>query len=133
MFKILKALVVTAMLAIPVTAFASGGDTPIPGIDIIIKSLSNSAKPLSFTESELTTVNKLKGFEKPEMIAKIAERKAKMRPLITAPKGGWFTVLKDGLIEDWCVDCNGGETEIKATSQETGKAFVVLIKIKSHK
>ncbi|NRA88964.1 MAG: hypothetical protein HRU28_16620 [Rhizobiales bacterium] len=130
MNKFLRILALSVVLIMPTQAFASGGDTPVPGIDIIIKGLTENKS--SFTKSEMLAVNRLKGLEKPAMIARIAARKAKKMPLVTPPKGGWYAVFKSGLIKEWCFECDGGSTIIKGTSLETGKKFVVTIKLKSN-
>ena len=132
MNKFLKILALSAILVIPTQAFAGGGDNPVEGIDIIIKEAGLAGNQSSFTKSEMIAVNRLKGLEKPAMIAKIAARKAKKIPLVTPPKGGWYAVFKSGLIKEWCFECDCGSTIIKGTSLETGKKFVVTIKLKSN-
>ena len=72
MFNILKILVLTTFLATPFSALASGGNDPVEGIDIIIKEAGLAGQTVSFSKNEIEAVNKVKGMERPALIAKIA-------------------------------------------------------------
>ncbi|MHA1128860.1 MAG: hypothetical protein ACTSRN_07920 [Alphaproteobacteria bacterium] len=131
MFNILKILVLTAFLATPFSALASGGDDPVPGIDIIIKEAGLAGQTVSFSKTEIAAVNEVKGMERPALIAKIAARYVAKYAKDANPEGGWYRVLSKGLTADWCLECQGGETAIKAMVEETGKTFVVIIRMGS--
>lgn len=112
-------------LIAPLPLLAQGGNTPVPGIDIIVKSVDN---PTPFTPRDLKAVNGLKGLEKPALIGEIAAGYVSEMTKSAAPKGGWAPVLSKGLIADWCLDCRGGSTVIKAKTAE-GKPITIIIKI----
>lgn len=110
--KFLKALIFTVMLSNPFIALASGGDNPVPGIDVIIKSASIKQIKVTFNSRELAAVNKLKGKEKPTLIAKIAANKVTSKLPKYKVKGGWNKAFKNGLLKTWCAKCNGGTTSM---------------------
>ncbi|MDO6456258.1 hypothetical protein Q4560_05680 [Celeribacter halophilus] len=58
-------------------AMAEGPDTPIPGIDIIIKSVTNSKpiKPFSLSGGEIKTLNGLKGTDRPAFVLKTVAKR----------------------------------------------------------
>ncbi len=131
MFNLLKMLVLTAFLATPFSALASGGNTPVAGIDIIIKEASLAGQTVSFSKNEIAAVNEVTGMERPALIAKIAARYVAKYAKGAKPEGGWYRILSKGLIADWCLECRGGETAIKAMVEDTGKTFVVTIRMGS--
>ena len=131
MFNIIKILVLTAFLATPFSALASGGNTPVAGIDIIIKEASLAGETVSLSDDEMAAVNKVKGMERPALIAKFAAQYVEKYAKEANPKGGWYRVLSKGLTADWCLECSGGETAIKAIAEESGKTYIVTIRIKS--
>lgn len=123
----LSALLVSLIAPLPL--LASGGNTPVPGIDIIVKEAGITA---SFAPRDLKAVNALKGMEKPALIGKIAAGYVTKITKGEAPKGGWAPVLSKGLIKDWCLDCKGGTTKINAKTSE-GKSITIYLKLDSIK
>lgn len=107
-------------------AWASGGNTPVPGIDIIIKNVNFEG---SFSRRDLEAVNNLKGMDKPELIAKIAAGYLTKAMEGDAPEGGWAKVLTKGLMSDWNVDERGGTTAIKVRTKGSEKPMTVIFKL----
>lgn len=122
-FAVLRAFLIS--LTIPLPLLANGGSIAVPGIDVIIKEASITAP---FTPRDLKAVNGLKGLEKPALIGEIAAGYVSEMTKDAAPKAGWAPVLSKGLIADWCLDCRGGSTVIKAKTAE-GKPITIIIKI----
>ena len=105
-YKLITSISIAAMTTVfSVSAFAIGGDDPIPGIDIIIKENPGSQliQPFSMTDDEMAQLNRVKGVGRMELILKAASKRVK------ADEG----FIKSGMNvmgKDWCGDCQLPET-----------------------
>lgn len=121
-------------LTAPLPLFANGGDDPISSIEIVIKetgirTTKGQHISVSFTRRDLKEVNVRKGRERAYQIAMIAERYVTQLAKGT-PTTSWGHVLVKGLLHDWCNDCRGGTTVLKARTTD-GSTTTIVIKITS--
>lgn len=100
-FKYLSSISLAAITtALSISAFAQGGNDPIPGVDIIIKRdpSSQPIKPFSMTPDEIAQLNKIKGVGRMELILKAAAKRADVQDGFV--KSGMSVMGKD-----WCGEC----------------------------
>lgn len=119
--KILKTLIITAMLASPFTAFAIGGDDPINGIDIIIKKNPGSARPIApirITGGTLKKYNSLKASGRAVYLSKIVSQKVMRITTGNAPKGGWQKTIQRSLAKHWCGPCKMATFTLNAKTEK---------------
>ncbi|QRM89734.1 hypothetical protein FG167_11025 [Lacinutrix sp. WUR7] len=108
----------------------SGGNTPVEGIDIIIKEagINNGFVPIAgaaLAVEDLKEISALTDIERSEYIAKV------ITPIVekaTKEKGLEKVILK-GLIETRCIECKSFEVfDFKVPSNESKKIYSITLK-----
>jgi hypothetical protein len=105
-------------------AMAQGGNTPVEGIDIIIKEagISPPIKPFSLNGGEIKTLNKLKGADRPAFVLKTVAKRI----------GAGDSFVQSGmkaLGDIWCGPCKMAD-EIAVKFPDGKTTYLLEIKFK---
>jgi hypothetical protein len=117
-------------LVLASTAFAQGGNDPVPGIDIIIKEAGIQAPIINigFNPDQLKKLNSLKGFDRPAYMASVGAGIAQKTARGAPPKGGWEAAFKETLTKNWTVEERGGSTTVNVATQEQKYAITFTVR-----
>ena len=127
--KKLITLIASTCFLLPMLSYAQGGNTPVPGIDIIIKEAGISAK-VDLNDSQLKRVSALKDEARSHYLSKV------IPPMLNKAMEGRFnekelqSVLLKQLLANRCNPCKAFETfSYKAQDSRTKKSYSVTFNL----
>ncbi len=125
--KIFKAVILGAFLASSTIIFAQGGNTPVPGIDIIVKSeINNPIVKLTLNQGILKKVSGLKDEERSLFLAKVIPTEINRASNLKLNLIQWQNTFREQLLKNRCNPCRTYETfSFKAKDPRSKKSYII--------